>query len=304
MSYEHTWAKTFYNNKATPPPSYAFEPVVCGPTFLPPDRCPQHEGCFRCRDNVLTAQEQCGTWKMRLPMDMLSEMPGVNQKLTLIGAKAMFDGKKGWGGWLTAHMRLIGDGAEIYRTPKLEIPRLRWEEDANTFNINLDIGGYAELEIRLHQHAVCRPPESYVAIHVAKMILSGLYYTDVPPERGDVTINVTNCETGAFISNALVTLKSGAVVVARKYTNGGSVTFSNIDVGSYTIKVVKGEYEPLTDSIEVIVPAVEYDVCLMPIPVAPLPWWAIPAVAGTVVIGGVATISGMRKARPPVYVVK
>jgi len=121
---------------------------------------------------------------------------------------------------------------------------------------------------------------------------------------------VTDMESGAPVKSAYVALMSGATIIASGYTGAnGDIVFKNIDKGSYTISVTaKGYHDFTPQSIDVEPPSVWYKVKIAPIPTIPLPWWLVPVVVGTVVLGGGAVAYTMLKKpaapTPPVIVMR
>jgi len=302
LGYRWTWSKTFYNDE--------MDSYYLGPGYTAPVRCPDHIDpatgrgwCFKCCDDI-NLPEGAGDWKPKVPIDIPTAMPGYNQRLLLLTTMGMHAGSFGIGGWGYCNVRLFGDGAEIFRTDSLDFPEKKWAQSWYELNLPVDI--YTKLELWLHQHAVVRLPSTWVCIHISQVKLDAEYYSDIPPETADVRIDVYNRETGAIISGAYVALMSGTIVVARGYTDGGTVTFTGIEEGSYTLRVRANGFEPYEATIEVAPPEVWVEVPLSEIPAPPWPWWWWIPVAG---VGGIAGVWLIRQIfapppAPPVYVVR
>lgn len=299
MSYKYTVTKAFYADEFDITPKFGYQaPYICDLHIDPSTNRPL---CF-VASSVIGQLATDGWATLRQKLDIANLLPGTKRRLTVFSSKGLIE--IGWGTVIVAQMSdltLRGDGADIWKSPLLGHNNGSWL--TNTFALNLPIDTYSELDVVLWQ--VASVLIGGITVHDAELILQGEYYLDVPPPTANVTIIVENRETGGLISKARVKLLSGTQVVADKYTDGGEVTFLNIDEGSYMLSIGVSGYESFESMIEVVAPAVEYTARLTPIPVSPLPWWVIPAVVGTIAIGGISVFSGLvKKPSPPVYVVK
>jgi len=285
LGYRRTWAKTFYGDEME---------LVSFPGYDAPKVCPDHKDpatgrswCFQAFDD-LGPLETAGDFKQKYPIDIYAEMPGYNQKVLTVSYIGMHRGSFGTTGWGYCNIRLFGDDAEIFKSDGMEYPHDRWTDPPVSIPVNKDISGYSKLSLRLHQHAVCRLPSSWVAIHIKQITINAIYYTTEPPPSAEVRIDVINAETGAPVSGAYVAIMSGTTVVAHGYTDGGSITFPKIDEASYTLRIRADGYEAYEGGLEVKSPMTwPPPIALTPIPPPPWPWWWQIAAVG----GGVAVIT-------------
>ncbi len=293
MSYRKSWSKTFYADE--------FKDPIGAPLHPTPHRCNDGHidpatGRVYCLEAEYSAPSLAttGLWKLRSPIQILQEMPGNSHKVIGASTKGMHKGSKGIGGVTNATIRLYGDGSEIYRSSTLSHPHNIWAD--NVFTPQKSISSFSELDVGLDQDAQANIPSTFLSMHDAQIKIDIEYYSETAPVRVPVTINVFNQDTGETIKESRVTIKSGARVVADGYTDSsGSVIFQNIDVGSYTLRVIASGYTMLDESITVLAPGVEYDVFLVPIPSKPLDWWIIPVIVGGIGVGGFVLLKGTPK---------
>ncbi len=293
MSFRQSWSKTFYADEFKDPIGAPLHPLphICNDDHVDPTT-----GRVYCLEAEYSAPNliTTGLWKLRSPIQILQAMPGVNHKVIGISTKGMHKGSKGIGGVTNATIRLYGDGPEIWRSSTLSHPHNTWTD--NVFTPQKPIALFSELDVGLDQDAQANIPSTFLSMHDAQIKIDIEYYTDIPPVKVPVTINVFNQDTGEIIKEARVTIKSGPRVVADGYIDSnGTVTFQNIDVGSYTLRVIASGYNMLNQTIQVMEPAVEYDAFLVPIPAEPLAWWIIPAVVGGIGLGGLVLLKGPPK---------
>ena len=167
------------------------------------------------------------------------------------------------------------------------------------------MGSYNALDVVLRQDALSNIPSLWVSVHDAEIKIDVEYYNEDVPVMVPVTVNVFHVDTLISIKNCQATIKSGPRVIADGYTDSnGTVTFQNIEVGSYTLRVIMDGYTMLDDSIQVLEPAVEYDVYLTPIPAEPLPWWTLPAAVGGIGIVGLVLLNRKGYSMPPIIVMR
>ena len=249
--------------------------------------------------------------EMRLitPIDINSIMPGQDQKILTLGCQALK-----WADWGTQtktwdeYLRIYGtlpsgDEELIFNQRILGAPGGSadvWRD--NLFVPNLDISAYDAINIAYY--VVMSVNAGGIHSHVANLTMDCEYYVDVPPDLVDVTITALNRETSERVSGARVRLMAGPKLIADGYTDGGSKPFNNIDEGSYRLIVEKGGFESHESTIDVVPPAVMYDIRLTPIPVPPLPWWTWYLVGGIGVVGALTILPTVLKRERPIYVVK
>jgi len=238
-----------------------------------------------------------GNWELRSPIDIATVMPGVKQKILSISSIGMYRGTFGSAGWIHYNSIVISaDGSEIFKHVNLPHVKDKWTDPPTFVEVNKSVEGKTSLGFILHQHVMVGLFSAFVGIHDNKIIMDCEYYDENPPVRVPVTVNVFDQDTGKLLKNTRVTIKSGARVVADGYTDSnGSVTFQNIDVGGYTLRVTFSGYNMLEQAIQVAAPGVEYDVYLVPIPAEPLDWWVIPAAVTGLGIGGLVLLKGRPK---------
>jgi hypothetical protein len=207
-------------------------------------------------------------------------------------------------GWYGAEssIRLVADGAIIFERPVTHYGD-RWKD--NIFEPLLDISTVKNLDVQLYlaAHGFW---VGWCTLHCAEVTLSAEYYSDIPPVAADVKLTVTNSKTGALVKGAYVALMSGARIVADGYTDGGEITFENIDEGSYTVKVLASGCYDFEQSIEVEPPSVWYEIKIVPIPVEPIPTWLWYVVGGVAALGAITVIPSIikRKGEERIVVVK
>jgi len=228
-------------------------------------------------------------------------MPGIKQKLLEVSIESLLDNGVSWGYIIFDNsLRLIADSAEIF---KRSIVHSGSDWKLNKWALDEDLSTVQLLDIDMHMDLDAGV--GYATLHNAKLKLSGEYYTDDPPETATVRLTVLNSKTGALVKNAYIALMSGARIVADGYTDGGEIIFENIDEGSYTVKVLASGYYAFEQSIEVEPPMVWYEIKIVPIPTAPIPWWTWYAVGGVMALGAITVIPKViGKKEKPIIVVR
>lgn len=305
MSYRKSWSKTFTADDFQDPEGTTGRPK--------PQRCNDghvnSEGQVVCLEAHYTAPNLAiyGLWKLRSPIIIQSAMPGTNHKVIGVSSRGMHNGSFGSIEYIDdSRLLLYGNGTKIWRSTALSHPHDQWGD--NSFDPQLAIDSYSELDVGCRQEVIAGLPSTWVSVHDADIKVDIEYYVDTAPERASVTINVFDQETGKAIKSARTTIKSGATIIADDYTDSqGTVTFQNITVGSYTVRVMADEYNMLENSIEVTAPAVEYDVFMVPIPTEPWPWWTIPVVAGAGLLTFITVVPALARRQPqqqPIILVK
>jgi hypothetical protein len=229
-------------------------------------------------------------------------MPGENAKILSVSAKAMAI-PGGWGSWWhdvsNILLLLLGDRTELWRSGQLYIPERQW--GLNTLAVNKALSQADSFMISLYQKFILEIGEWYG--HVAEIKLDGEYYTVEAPPTASVRITVKNKDTGGLVGKARVAIMSGAVVIADGYTDGGEITFNNVDEGSYTLRISAGGYYSFEYSIDVVAPSVWYTASLVPIPITPLPDWVKYVGVGLAALTAIAVVPPLlRKEKAPVVV--
>lgn len=253
-----------------------------------PYACPKHVNevgqsyCFRA-DAVPFQSE--GYWRLNTPLNVRAAIPGQERRLRQVHIEGMYQTGPGTiVSSLYSNIKIIGDGAILWQSPDITHNKDDWAR--SDFQVDIPLDGVTQLDIELYQGVAVWT--GGVNQHVANIILSGTYKTDMLPETATVEVNVTDKESGQAISNARVMLMSGQVVEADDHTDAnGRVTFNNIYEGSYTLKATASGYHPGEIAISVTAPAVSYPIMLAPTPPEPIPWWVLPAVA----VGGIAVLA-------------
>jgi len=291
LSYVHSWSKTFE--------TYEFYIHDVAPTGVL-EVCPVHTPyCFRAVAPF--AMRPAGHISLLDPLNIPLIMPGTKQRLLGISIESLLDNGV-QSGYIVYDdsIKLIADGAEIFNRSIIHSGR-DWM--LNKWSLDEDFSAVNLLDIDLHMDVDAGV--GYCTLHNQKIKLEGEYYTDVPPATATVRITLTNRDTGGLVGGAYIALMTGAQVVASGYTDGGEVTFNNVDEGSYTVKILAGGYYYLEESIEVVAPEVWYQLQITPESSPPIPWYYW-LVGGVVAVGGIVIVSGMlkKKERAPIYVVK
>jgi len=290
MSYRKSWSKTFETGDT--------RIYDCGIQGCP-EPCPDHEPyCWRAVAGF--GGRSVGNISLIDPIKIPVVMPGTKQKLIELSILGLLDNGVSWGYLASSHIELYVDNARILYRDLYHASD--WK--ANKFTLDEDVSTSQLLQFILHMD--CDGGVGYATLHNAKLTISGEYYTNIPPVTATVKLTVTNSKTGALVKGAYVALMSGAVVVADGYTDGGEITFENIDEGSYTVKVQAGGYHDFEQSIEVSPPSVWYVVKIVPIPVTPIPTWVWYAVGGVAALGAITVIPSIvkRKGEERVIVVR
>ena len=284
MSYRKSWSKTFKVDEFN----------VDVPTGnKAPFKCTQHldtEGrsmCFRA-DNAWFESPVAGTWHLKVPVNLKTEMPGTNHKILTVHIKGLYS--VGWGTWYHggSDLFIYLDGVKIWEYGGLSHGNGQW--DFNDLPINQAVTGN-EIDLRLFQHWAAET--GTIELHDAELKLDMEYYSETPPETATVKLTVANSQTGGLVKGAYVALMSGARIVASGYTDDGNVVFNNIEEGSYTVKVLAGGYYDFEQSIDVEPPSVWYTIKIVPIPVTPVPTWVYWAVGGVAALGAVTVIPSL-----------
>lgn len=306
MSYRHSGSKTFFSDEWK---DSSGEGV----------RCTEHKDvstgrslCHKVTGDIIFIRT--AIWNgLRVPLKVTEICPGtevINRKLLNLLVKAMWR-RSGWiePYLLGSDIEIFGDKTSIFKTGGLTMPE--GEFAVNPFPVNKNLDAISEIDFKLWQKAGSWGgiPGSYIEVHVAEIKIDWEWYSQVAPVLCDVGVAVKNSETHGSISKALVKILSGTRLVASKYTDGGRVDFSNIEEGSYTLKVSVDWYEPLERSIVVESPAVDYEARLVPIPKPPPAEWeryALPIALGLGALVVVPRlISKKEKPKgPPVYIIK
>jgi len=268
-----------------------------------PHPCPEHEPyCFK--SDGYWGGSVNGTAYLIDLLDISSIMQGTRRKLLTISIDAMAQWG-GTGGSSDAFITLVADGANIFER---SLYHGVWEWKKNLFELNKDVEVVKKLDVQ-YGAVITNPIGGWVDLHGSNIILTGEYYVTIPPPTATIKVNIVNRDTMKPVNRAYVALISGAIVVADGFTDSsGDISFNNIDKGSYTLRVTAGGYRDFEQSIDVMPPTVSYRVKVVPIPVTPLPWWLVPVVIGTVVLGGGAVVYTISKKpavpSPPVIVMR
>lgn len=283
MSYRHSGSKMFK----------AYEFVVdCAPLAICPESCPVHDPyCWRAAPKSGIAS--IGTMRLLDPLAIKSIMPGIKQKLLTLSVYSMitnFFGIYQANAWI----RLVADSAEIF---KRDVYNTGDAWRLNEFSLDKDVSMTNVLDVQFYE-AASGFVIGYATLHCSQVKLDYEWYSDITPVTASVRLTVTNSKTGTLVKDAYVALMSGAVIIADGYTDGGEVTFENIDEGSYTVKVLAGGYYNFEKSIEVAPPSVWYTAKIVPIPVTPIPSWLWYAVGGVAALGAVTIIPSIIKRKP------
>lgn len=284
VSYRRSWSKTFLSTEFKDPE------VPWGEKA--PVRCPDHPDTCLKADNNWFDTKTSGWWRLRVPIDVKAEMPGINQKVLTLNTKGLWI--QGWGTiwWLYgSEIRLYGDGAEIFWYSGLSHSENRWAE--NLLTVNKKIDAITSLGLGLYQ--VVDVNAGYLAWHDADITLCCEYYSDIIPSKGDVEVTVVDAETFSPLNNIRVRLMSGTVVIRSGYTDAnGIVSWTSVDEGSYMLRVQgypaslfsKG-YESLDIAVKVLPNVLNsFEVELPSIPPVQIPWyaWAGAGLAGVAVV--------------------
>lgn len=280
MSYRKTWTKTFSSDEFKDPE------VPWGEKS--PVRCPDHPGRCLKADNNWFETKTSGTWKLRVPIDVKTEMAGEKQKVLSLNTKGLWVQGFGTIWWLYgSDISLIADEAIIFKYSGLSHSENQWA--TNPLTVNKMIDAVTSLGLALYQ--VVDVQSGYLAWHDADITISCEYYVETPPSKGDVEVTVIDAETIRPLNNILVRLMSGTVAVRSGYTDAsGMVTWTNVDEGSYMLSVrgypatlwSKG-YESLEMAVSVVADVTNAFTAELPsIPPPPIPWyvWAGVGVAG------------------------
>lgn len=291
MSYRRT--KTF----ALYPDMFVIADTPIG--MAPPYPCPEHKRdgrsvCFKCGGPF---GDYRGTWYPINPILIKNEMPGTKQKILNI----ICYGMQRVGPLTTVSgvrnvISLKSNNDLIFTSQEIVKADFDWAR--NEIVVDKMIDYYTNLNITLKQGCGVLTGSYYSDIR--DVAISCEYYTVEPPPTCDVKIDVKNRETGAGVPKAYVALMSGATVIADGYTDSGSITFHNVDEGSYVLRITAGGYDTLELAVDVKSPSVWYIARLVPIPSVPLPSWVIPAVVVVLVLGGTGVAySVLKKPAPP-----
>lgn len=306
MSYRHSGSKTFFSDEWKSPTWRGLWAGVCDEHK---DTATGRSLCHKAAANWLQYTE--AWWDgLKVPLSITEMCPGtgvINRKLLNLSVEAM------WvrGGYIApldigCDLKVLGDGAEIFKTDRLNAPEGKFAY--NPFAVNISLDAISELDLKLWQKTECwgAAPGAWLDVHARLIKIDWEWYSDVAPEYCNVGIAVRDIETFKSIKGAYVRLMSGAVVTRTGYTDGGRVDFPNVEEGSYTLKVSASGYETLERSITVEPPAVEYEVKLVPIPVPPTPDWIYWVVGGTAALGALVVVPRLipKKEKPPIIVMR
>lgn len=294
MSFRRTWTRRFFADELDVSVPFGWMAPYRDSGHKDPDT--GRPLCFVAAAAPVGAQ---GTWFLREKINIRNVMPGTKQKVIGLSVKGLYT----LGPWtiikdLLANVKLKGDGAKIWESQMLLHEYESWAINVLTPNTLID--GYTELDVELWQKADIFTDS--LLIHDAELTVQAEYFTDTPAPTASVRIDVQNKDTGAGVSKAYVALMSGAVIVVDGYTDGGTITFNNVDEGSYVVKIIASGYHAFDTAIDVIPPSVWYIAKLVPVPSVPLPWWALPVGIGVAVVFGLAFIS--RPKPTPIMVLK
>ena len=258
MSYRRSWSRTFFTDEfrlttAWPHP----EPKVSHEYLDPVTGRPLAFRAAYFAPNTTV----WGSWYLNDPINLGYVMPGINRKILRVASQGLYEGSYGVGGGIqNSFIRLFADDGEIFMSPKLRHGNNVWV--INEFIVNQNVDQFSNLNFNVKQEVQANAPSTTVVENDGYFIIEGEYYTETPPARATVMINVFDRDNQTNISGADVSIMNGPIVIAKDFTNGGGVIFNNIDEGSYSLKVRKSGYEPYEQSIQVISPEVIYDVSL------------------------------------------
>lgn len=279
LSYRRSWSKTFTVDE------FNVDGHVPSPW-----KCPDHlntEGrslCFRTGDVWYSPVHPEGWWRLKLPVNIPSVMPGSRQKLLTVGIKGMK--KLGWGTYFhgSSDVEVLLDGAKIFEHKGLGHGDWAWE--LNNLEVMLSLEGGISLDVGLWQAWVAETGS--IELHDAELRLDAEYYSVIPPETAEVRITVRNSKTRTLVKGARVALMSGTRVVAESFTDGGEVNFLRVDEGSYSIKVLASGYYEFEQAVDVEPPSTWYEVRIVPVEKEPTSDWVTYAVIG---VGTIAALS-------------
>jgi len=300
MPYRRTWSKTFKSTE--------FKDPEVPPLRIAPIRCPEHpDRGFKAYSEWWMLPTE-GTWRLRVPINVKSVMPGEKQKILSLNIKGLYRVWNAISWEAGADIILYGDNVEIFRYNGLSHGNNKWVD--NPLTVNRMIDNINNLDIALHQLARSHLTGS-VEIHDADITISCEYYTTEPPGKGDVEVIVIDAQKRTPLRNINVRIMAGTRVVRDGYTDRtGKVLFKNIDEGSYVLHIAgipptywSGGYQGLDLEITVEPDVLNsYTAELPPLSRIPLPWYVYAGVAAGA-IGGIYLITRPKPA-PPVVVVK
>jgi len=269
---------------------------------------PGHEpNCIRYVTNWAFAS--AGEWKLKVPINILAEMPGTEHELDFVSLKAgSFDITFPLGATRYRELRVFADSDIVFEalTHHIALPDNQFEETVFP-NIAEPIAGYNTLQVALYASGMCL--SGGFVDHFKEIKFNIRYVPDVEPEPATVRIYVSNRQTGTPVNRAYVALKDGTRVVADGYTGSdGWIEFLGVPGGvvgiGYDLTVTASGYYSYSDSIFVEPGVNSFTFKLAPTPEQPIPWWTWWLVGGVAVIGAITILPSVLKREKPIYVVR
>lgn len=239
-----------------------------------PYACPDHSYCFRADYDAirsLPAFRSAGTWKLVNPVNLGAYPMPLKQILTL-----KIHGWQEWGmfynGAAEGDISIVVDGTKVFHSAiqrgGKDFPGVL---NSFVFNPPIDVTNAKTLDLQLWQ--TCFANIAWINVHDSSLFLSMVGYDDTPSPTAALQFTVTNKQTGAPLANAHVVVLAGNRVVADGRTDlTGSVSFSNVDEGSYEVVITASGYHELGQSMAVKAPSTWYRLSLTPMP--PIDWMA------------------------------
>ncbi|MEM1522308.1 MAG: carboxypeptidase-like regulatory domain-containing protein [Thermofilaceae archaeon] len=266
--------------------------------------CPEagHEGlCIRWRAEWWYVFAGVGRYRLKVPINIRSEMPGSGHVLAFAKVKAMIN--VGWGTWIISNNRSFTVYADGNVAFKVEDEKIAQGDNAwieNRYLPKVDISNNERLDVELWSRLLVAT--GGFRTHMAEPMITIEYVPETPPEPATVRVYVYDRQTNRAVGGALVQLLSGSKIVAQGTTDrSGTVTFTNVPAGvegvSYALKVVKSGYEVYEEAVEVKPGENSFLVALVPTPVSIPEWVKYAVVGGIVVVGGGVAMAALRRER-------
>lgn len=283
-----------------------FSAVAQDPFSRIPFKCTEHPNCFAALMD--SAAPGAGWWDLNTPINIPTQMPGTGQKLTGFHYECMHQYGFGCGpSDVGTSVILIKNGGTFY-DQRVNCPKDAWF--LGDVNLTEDLTTNLQLNVSLFQITGAITCLSWAKVHFRNFYLTGVYYSEIPPPTATVEIDVTDLDTGMGISEAEVRLLSEVYNYGPAYTDGGMATLTNVNYGTYTLKISKSQYKTLSTPISVNTPLVHpsapYALEFIGGDGLPWWWWIIPVgVGGVILTWALArTFAPKKRELPPVFVVK
>ena len=188
-----------------------------------------------------------GVAKLKVKID-LSRINGDEKRVSLVYCKGMVT-KSWWIGPYWGLIKIYADGRKIWEKP-INYGDGVWVENKWVEPDIPMLDEYKELDVEIEHRS--RPYAGSIEMHTANIQLKISYDAVEPPKKYKVTFECLDSATANPIAMANVRLMRDNIVKYSGITGlDGTVTFTEVEEGSYTLYVEHPDYYPYSYTITV-----------------------------------------------------